>query len=85
MNECLFMPTINAHGVPGGKGVSLTKLQKRDSKGVSLQFFSGFAEEAVASGLRPQPLFLLSCVALREPPKLSELNVCHASSTMAVS
>lgn len=32
------MPTMNAYYVPGRKGVSLIKVQKRDGKGVSLKF-----------------------------------------------
>lgn len=75
MNECLFMSTMNAYCVPSGKGVSLTKLQKCHNKEGSLQCFQWLAEEAVASGLEPQPLFLHGSVALKESPKPSEFGV----------
>lgn len=69
------MSTMNAYCVPSGKGVSLTKLQKCHNKEGSLQCFQWLAEEEVASGLEPQPLFLHGSVALKESPKLSEFSV----------
>lgn len=69
MNGGLLKPTINAHCVPSRKGISLTKVQKCNGQGVSV-FFS-----PVASQKKQCFLLLLSCVALRESLKLSELNV----------